>query len=353
MEQKNIVIIGAGLSGLTLAYLLKKQNIDAHILEARSRIGGRILTVCNKNSTPLDMGATWLGKKHKSLNRLLSELDIGIFGQILGKRAIYEPMSLSPHQLVDLPPNHDPSFRIRGGSSTVINALNSALNQDYVHLNTQVTKIVAQEKSIDVLTKEKTYSASILVSTIPPYLFSKSITADWSEFEQVKQTMNQTHTWMGDSIKIGLGFDQAFWRSEDSSGTIFSNVGPIPEMYDHADYESSSFGLIGFLNGSYYSISKEERLAMILAQLEKYYGKIVRNYTCYEELVWANEPFTFSSYDAHILPHQNNGHPSFKNPIFNKRLFISGSETANSYPGYMDGAVESAQYVFDEIMKNT
>ena len=44
-EKQRIVIIGGGLSGLTLAYLLTKRNIDFIILEASSRLGGRIQTV--------------------------------------------------------------------------------------------------------------------------------------------------------------------------------------------------------------------------------------------------------------------------------------------------------------------
>lgn len=353
MNKKNqdIIIIGAGLCGLTLAYLLKKEQINAYILEARPRIGGRIFTKVNASNTALDMGATWLGKKHTALTDLLQSLDISTFKQILGKRAIYEPMSLSPHQLVELPPNNDPSYRIQNGSSSVIQALSKPLSKDQLHLETHVVRIEDREDHLEVFTNHKSFTAAKVISTLPPYLFSKTIELDWSNSREMEKLTNNTHTWMGDSIKIGLSFDRAFWRTPELSGTIFSNAGPIPEMYDHANYESSTFGLIGFLNGSYYSITKEERLEMILKQLEKYYGSIVRSFTSYEELVWTKEPFTYAPYSSHILPHQNNGHPLFKKPLLNGKLLISGSETASTFPGYMDGAVESAHYAFKQIMK--
>ena len=61
------IIIGAGLSGLSIAYLLKKRGINVHIIEARNRIGGRIETIKGNQNSPMEMGATWFGKKHQNL----------------------------------------------------------------------------------------------------------------------------------------------------------------------------------------------------------------------------------------------------------------------------------------------
>jgi protoporphyrinogen oxidase len=115
-----ILILGAGLAGLTLAWRLKQHNIDATILEARDRIGGRIHTLYPEGQAPQEMGATWLGRKHTALVRLLQELGLSTFQQELSDRAIYEPISTSPPQLVQLPPNNDPSYRIAGGTAQLI-----------------------------------------------------------------------------------------------------------------------------------------------------------------------------------------------------------------------------------------
>ena len=109
-DQKwDVIIVGAGLSGLTTAYRLQQANIPFIILEARDRLGGRILTVCNETGTPIEMGATWLGKKHTAVNALLRELKIGISEQYMGEQAIYEALSTSPPQLVQLPPKMIPA----------------------------------------------------------------------------------------------------------------------------------------------------------------------------------------------------------------------------------------------------
>ncbi|GMM31263.1 polyamine oxidase [Martiniozyma asiatica (nom. inval.)] len=52
------LILGAGISGLAAAQLLEKENIDYRIIEARERVGGRILTDYT-GLTPYDLGASW------------------------------------------------------------------------------------------------------------------------------------------------------------------------------------------------------------------------------------------------------------------------------------------------------
>ena len=51
-----IVIIGAGLTGLYLASMLKKINVDFEIYEKSSRPGGRIKTI-NFFDTDIDCGS--------------------------------------------------------------------------------------------------------------------------------------------------------------------------------------------------------------------------------------------------------------------------------------------------------
>lgn len=347
--KSDLIIIGAGLTGLTLAYLLRDSQLQVKIIEARDRLGGRILTAYQAGGAPMEMGATWLGSKHEMLNALLQDLELDIFEQVLGRKAIYEPISTSPHQLVSLPPNNEPSFRIKGGTSTIIQGLAARLTPNQIHLNQTVQSIQQQEEELEVKTEDQIFQAPLVVSTLPPHLFLTNIKVHPGLPTKLTQLMQKTHTWMGESIKVGLRFSSPFWRKDTSSGTIFSNVGPIPEMYDHADFEDQSFALKGFLNGAYYSMNKEDRLDLILLQLRKYYGKNIEQYTDYEEAVWRTEAFTYAPYEGHLFPHQNNGHPLYQASYLDDKLFIAGAETAAQFPGYMEGAVRSAQHVFTKI----
>ena len=243
--QTDVVIIGGGLAGLMTAYLLRSTNLTVHVLEARERLGGRIHTV-SEGHAPLEMGATWLGKKHTELVSLLKELNIDTFEQTLGARAIYEPISTSPPQLVTLPPNSDPSFRIKGGSTILIQALAANLDDSNIHCGQIVRSIQKVNDELLVYTLSLEFKASIVVSTLPPYLLTQSIDIQPALPRTLLDIAEQTHTWMGESIKVSLTYQHPFWRGRQSSGTIFSNVGPIPEMYDHSNQEDNLFALKGF-----------------------------------------------------------------------------------------------------------
>lgn len=349
-QQPKVLIIGAGLTGLTAAYFLKKAGIRATILEARARVGGRIHTLYNENAASFELGATWLGQKHHDLRILLKELGLDIHEQVLGSTAIYEYISTSPHQSVQLPPNTDPSYRIKGGSSALIQALANQLDANQVCLNQPVKTIHFKNNSFDIQTDNKEYKADILITTLPPNLLVKTIDFNPSLPTELIDLSKETHTWMGESIKVGLRFKEKVWAAPNLSGTIMSNVGPVGEMYEHSNPEDTHFALKGFLNGVFQAAKKEERKQAILNQLRKYFGNKIEQYTEYLECVWRKEKYTFADYNTNIFPHQHNGDALFRQPYFNGQLLIAGSETAPQYPGYMDGAVQSGKLASQQIL---
>ncbi|KAJ8538295.1 hypothetical protein K7X08_014835 [Anisodus acutangulus] len=56
--KKEIIVVGAGPAGLTAARHLKRQGFHVTVLEARSRIGGRVFTDHSSLSVPVDLGAS-------------------------------------------------------------------------------------------------------------------------------------------------------------------------------------------------------------------------------------------------------------------------------------------------------
>ncbi len=66
-KPKSVIIIGAGFSGLSAAYALKKKGVRVTILEARNRIGGRVFSFKPKDTfdNVIELGAEWVGESHE------------------------------------------------------------------------------------------------------------------------------------------------------------------------------------------------------------------------------------------------------------------------------------------------
>ncbi len=59
-ESADVIIIGAGVAGLTAARLLGEAGLRVLILEARERVGGRVWTIQDRNGGSVEMGAEFI-----------------------------------------------------------------------------------------------------------------------------------------------------------------------------------------------------------------------------------------------------------------------------------------------------
>lgn len=76
MSNNSILIIGAGMAGLSAAKTLHDAGLKVTMLEARERIGGRIWTN-NKLGTPVDLGASWIhGIKKNPIQDLAKQYQV-------------------------------------------------------------------------------------------------------------------------------------------------------------------------------------------------------------------------------------------------------------------------------------
>ena len=346
MNIPKVIIIGAGLSGLTCGYLLQKKGVHVTLLEANTRIGGRIETRNGTTNATIEMGATWFSKLHPHLFQLLDELELGYFKQHTQGISLFETMSFVPPQKFEISEFEEPSFRIKGGTQKLIEKLAEKIGWHNIKTETKVIAINEVGNQMEVLDLNGTvHVADCIITTLPPNLMVNTISFSPALPENIVNLAKETHTWMGESIKFAVEYATPFWKENNYSGTLFSQASIITEMYDHSTFDNTGYALKGFLNGSTSILSLEERKTKVITQLEKLFGSDAENYITYNEKVWRDEPLTFSNYDHLVMAHENNGHQLYQNSFLNNKLYISGSETALQHPGYMEGAIVAAKNI--------
>ncbi len=85
----DVIVVGAGLSGLYAARELQRAGLQPLILEADNRVGGRILTE-QAQGLPFELGAQWIGDTHHRMFRLAAELGVETYPQLEEGETSYE-----------------------------------------------------------------------------------------------------------------------------------------------------------------------------------------------------------------------------------------------------------------------
>jgi len=89
VQTTKVLVIGAGMAGLTAASELQKRGYDVTVLEGRDRIGGRIWTDRSLGA-PVDLGASWIhGDNGNPIKALADNNNIQLFTTNFGEGYIY------------------------------------------------------------------------------------------------------------------------------------------------------------------------------------------------------------------------------------------------------------------------
>ncbi|GAB35235.1 flavin monoamine oxidase family protein [Gordonia otitidis] len=76
MNHVDVVIVGAGLAGLSAARRLSQAGKTVAVLEARDRVGGRNHGLTFSNGVPIEMGGQWVGPTQDAVLALIDELGL-------------------------------------------------------------------------------------------------------------------------------------------------------------------------------------------------------------------------------------------------------------------------------------
>lgn len=357
-DQRSVIIIGAGLSGLYAAWRLHR-HYDVTLLEARSRIGGRIISpqIGEQAESKIDLGPAWCWPQlQPRLHQLTHSLNIKTFSQFTQGDILYEE-SANKLQRYTGTSSHNQSYRIVGGCISLIEKLSADLNLSTIQTNTKAININQNSLSIKALHDDKniTYTADKIIIALPLRILEQQINFEPSISSHTTQIWKDTPTWMSGHCKIIFIYENAFWRNDNLSGEVFSRAGPMSEIYDGSPENNEYYALTAFIGLTAQQrtkITQEQLIQLCKQQLERLFGAASQRIKDVHIKDWSTDNFTASETDLSTIA-QHPQYPETATRSFsNNRIILAGTETAIEHGGYLEGALESAELAIS-ILKRT
>ncbi len=446
---QKVVVIGAGMAGLSAALDLLAKGHDVTVLEARTRPGGRVFTIREPFADGLyvEGGAMQVFDSHSRVQRYIQQFGLEIdpirpapgiaVRHVMGKRieskpgerivwpfelngaereidgrmlwqkyvvpAVQEVVEAESHDsslrslekydrmtfsdflrgqgaspaamailAIGLPsglgdgPDRvsaldllreaahrqaaKQSFTIRGGTDRLPKALATRLG-DRIQYGAPVIRLEQQPNEVRVIATQggatRSFTADRIVCAIPftvlrrlgvspPFGREKRVAVDQLRYTSVARVYVQTRT--------------RFWTADGYSGNASTDL-PVMGVYERTINQPGTRGILeSYMAGANArratAMREADRLTMTLAGMAKVYPRILEQYEggaskCWDEDEWARgayawfEPGQMMTLMPHIARPEG-------------RIHFAG-EHASTWPGWMEGALESAERVVREI----
>lgn len=342
-----IIIVGGGLSGLCTAYRLHQSALPFLLLEARDRLGGRILAT---ESSELDLGPSWFWPGQRQIALLLEELGLqdSIYPQASEGLSVMEygdgslQKSLGGASMAG-------SNRLEGGMKRLIDTLASTLPADSLQTSSVVQHIEQTSDGIRVTVGHSGTQSSVLSShlvlALPPRVVGQSISFQPGLPSKDRQLLTRIPTWMAGQAKLVVEYDTPFWQTQGLSGDGFSQLGPLGEIHDASPRDGGTHALFGFVG-----IPPEQRQGQeealkqaAVEQLTRLFGDAAGQPVAVHLKDWAFDERTSTAHDRSTDIPRGHGRPTLSTE-WDNRVIWAGTETAgltDHSNGYLEGAVEA------------
>ena len=242
--------------------------------------------------------------------------------------------------------------RLVGGAQELSEGMARGLAGSVV-LGSPVRSISQDDAGVTVESDAVTVRAGAVVVTVPPVVrgaieFRPALPP---AHDAISQRMP-----MGAVIKCSAVYETPFWREAGLSGRAESDTGPCKVTCDNSLPGSDAGVLTGFILGAdarwWGGRPAEERERAVLECFARYFGPGALSPRGYAECDWAAEPYARGGYAGVPVPGFFLDHgPALGEPV--GRVHWAGTETAERWNGYMDGAIESGRRAARAVLSAT
>lgn len=351
-NEPDVLVIGAGLSGLIAADRLHERGWAVAVWEARDRVGGRAWSPSvGPEGLRLDLGAAWHWARHDRVEALVDRLGRSRVRQHEPGIALYEPDRSDPVERFEWPETPPPAWRIDGGTQALCEAVADRLPPGTIAYSHGVTRLEARGGGVRVTAETpdgtRTVSARAAVVAVPPRLAAHTLRFVPALPDALVRAQRRVPTWMAASGKAAATFPSSFWRERGLDGRIVSHAGPVAHWHDALAPDGRA-ALVGFLHSTGLQMWDEEGEAALRAavrtQLVHCFGETAPIPTALAVSDWRTDPATSPPSASPRTPEHPPSPPSvLTTPHWNGTLLWAGAETAHDHPGFLDGAIEAGE----------
>ena len=440
----DVVVVGAGLAGLTAATDLVRAGHSVALLEARNRVGGRTLNHPVGRGEVIEIGGQWVGPGQDRILARARQHEVGTFKTYTSGAQILDYAGVQSHftgLIPPLPPADAADFnpllgkiiglqntvplgrpwtapnapvldgqtletfklansstlgarflfdlvirgvfaaeprdisllhglfylhsgngilnltsiaggaqdsRFHGGSQLVSIRMAKSLGRRVV-LNAPVRRIEQHARSVTIVTDAGTWAAKRVIASIAPALAAR---IDYAPAlpalrDGLTQRMPQ-----GSAIKFEAVYAKPFWRDAGLSGYTNSDRPPVHFTFDNSPPSGRPGTLLAFVVGSEArrlgALSAGARRSQVLAAFTRLFGAAARRPKTLLEQNWSSEEWTRGCYAGFMAPGTWSDYgAALRAPV--GRIHWAGTETAEVFTGYMDGAVRSGERAATEV----
>ncbi|WP_395307610.1 flavin monoamine oxidase family protein [Mycobacterium sp. AMU20-3851] len=157
------------------------------------------------------------------------------------------------------------------------------------------------------------------------------------------------HWPQGNLSKAYAAYETPFWRANGCSGEALSDEGPVFITFDVSPDDNGPGILLGFVDArDFDALEPQERRERALAGFVTLFGDKAAHPIDYLDHCWGTESFAPGGPTAAVPPGAWVAHGrQLRVPV--DGIFWAGTETADEWTGFLDGAVRSGHRVATEV----
>ncbi|MBB5869705.1 monoamine oxidase [Allocatelliglobosispora scoriae] len=239
--------------------------------------------------------------------------------------------------------------RVLGGMGRLAERLAASLS-GRIELNQPVRSIDQHDDGVTVTTETRSFNAGRVIVAVPPALAGRVVYTPALPAERDQLTQRTPH---GGIIKCHAVYAEPFWRADGLSAEAASDTGPVKVAFDASPPDGGPGIILAFLDGPESlrlgALPEAERREAVLRSLTRFVGPRAMEPVAYLERDWNAEEWTRGCYGAHLPPGAwTQVGAALRAPV--GRLHFAGTETAERWCGYIDGAISSGVRAATEVL---